>query len=357
MNITAVIMAGGRGERFWPRSTEAKPKQFLDLFDSGKTLIQQTIARILPIVPADHVFIVTNRRYRDHCLEQASELPSCNILEEPCARNTAPCIGWAAQEIIRRMGDAVQIVLPSDHLIKNENEFRLILQQAIRLACLERLVTLGIAPNHPNTGYGYINFGNAFESGLPDVNARVVLSFTEKPDYDTARRYLAQGSYLWNSGIFIWTCSMILKAIATYQPDLAQGLERIARAEAGRKDVIEREYAAFPALSIDRGVLEHAAGLLTIPSAFGWDDVGSWHALDRLSEADAKRNVIRGNVVAVDAERCIIQGGSKLLAAIGLEDLIVIDAEQALLICKKNETDKIPDLLRRIRDTSLDDFL
>lgn len=356
MKKTALIMAGGRGERFWPKSRRNMPKQFLSLTDDGKTMIQLTVERILPLVDMEDIFIVTNRDYRDLVHEQLPQLPEKNILCEPVGRNTAPCIGLGAVHMEKRYGDAVMFVLPSDHLIKYDSIFQGTLSDAAEIAEQgENLVTLGITPDYPETGYGYIKFrpketlGRAFR----------VERFVEKPDLETAKNYLSSEQYLWNSGMFIWKVSTILGALKTHLPETYSGLQRIQGAigTEEEQEVLEREFSALRSESIDYGVMEKAKDIYTLSGSFGWDDVGSWLAVGRIKRSNEFGNVVDGNIVTVDTKDCIIQGGKRLIAIVGMEDVIVVDADDALLICEKDSAGKIKKVLENLRICNRTEFL
>ena len=348
MKKTALIMAGGKGERFWPRSRADMPKQFLPLTEEGRTMIQLAVERILPLVDPKDVFIITNRHYRDLTREQLPGLPEENILCEPTGKNTAPCIGLGAVHIREKYGDAIMYVLPSDHMITDPKGFRAALSSAALVAEQnDNLVTVGITPAYPETGYGYIRFDPERRLG----GAFAVERFVEKPGLETAREYVASQRYLWNSGMFIWKASSILRNFREIMPDTWAGLERIGAAIGtdGLETVLEEEFNAFKAESVDYGIMEKARGIYTVPGAFGWDDVGSWLAVGRFRQEDGSGNVLTGNVVAVDSKNTIIQGEKKLIAAVGLEDLIIVDTEDATLICSKNSTGSIRKVLEELR--------
>lgn len=296
MKVTAVIMAGGRGERFWPKSRGNYPKQFLSLTKDGETMIQKTVKRLLPMVAMEDVFVVTNVSYAALVKEQLPQLPEENILLEPCARNTAPCIGLAAAVIRKKYGEAMMLVLPSDHLIRYEEMYVDTLRQAVAVAEKEQnLVTIGITPTYPETGYGYINFERDTDLGMPGVYR--VERFVEKPDLDTAKEYLASHRYLWNSGMFVWKTSSILANIQKLMPDIYEGLERIEAAvgTGSYASVLETEYHAFRSESIDFGVMEKAENIYTLPGSFGWDDVGNWLAVERINPTNEYGNYIEGD--------------------------------------------------------------
>ena len=342
-------MAGGKGERFWPRSRERLPKQFLALVDPGKTMIQATVDRIRPLVEIQNIYIATNQAYRELVCEQLPDLPEENILLEPCARNTAPCIGWGAVEIRRKYGDAMMLVLPSDHLIRQPGLFHRAMKKAMRVAERgEALVTLGVAPDAPNTEYGYIQY-DADEGD--ENNGFHVKRFVEKPDVNIAKSYLASGEYLWNSGMFIWKASAILKAMEKELPEhyaLLKKIETVSGTslyEQTLRDVFE----TMKPISIDYGIMEKVDNAYVIPVSFGWDDVGSWLAVGRLSSSDESGNVIRGHVVRVDSERCIVQGENRIIALVGMEDAIVVDTKDALLVCAKESVGKIKKAMELLR--------
>ena len=348
MKTTALIMAGGRGERFWPKSRKDRPKQFLSLTDDGKTMIQLTVERILPIVDIEDIYIATNQDYRDLVRQQLPDIPEENILCEPVGRNTAPCIGLGAIHMEKKYEDAVMLVLPSDHLIKYTSMFLNTLSDACEIAQQgDNLVTLGITPDAPETGYGYIKF-------RPDETlgrAFAVEKFVEKPNLETAKEYLRTEQYLWNSGMFIWKESTILENLKEHLPQIYVGLRRIGDAldTPEAETVLKREFPTFPSESIDYGVMEKARNIYIIPGTFGWDDVGSWLAVERIKSSNEFGNVIDGNVVAVNTRNSIVQGSSKLIALVGLSDLIVVDSEDALLICDKDSAGDIKKVLENLR--------
>lgn len=356
MRVTAVIMAGGKGERFWPKSRIACPKQFLSLTTDGETMIQKTVRRLGRLVKPEDIFIVTNVAYMDLVHEQLPDLPHSNILAEPCPRNTAPCVGLAAGIIQKKYGDAVMLVLPSDHLIHAEDMYI----DTLRKACIAaeegmNLVTLGITPTYPETGYGYIKY----VSGSGRNGVYRVERFVEKPDIETARGYLREGTYLWNSGMFIWKASTILTNISMYMPVLSERLMPIVEAydtpHFGK--VLEERFPALPTESIDYGIMEKAEHIFTIPGSFGWDDVGSWLALERINHTDADGNLFAGDVVSVATRNCTVSGGKKLIATLGLEDIVIVDTPDALLVCDKNSTQDIKKILAELREQKRTELL
>ena len=335
MKTTAVIMAGGRGERFWPKSRNATPKQFLSLTKDGETMIQKTVKRLLPIVEAEDIYIVTNAAYTDLVHDQLPDIPKENILAEPCARNTAPCIAFAAAVINRKYEDAVMLVLPSDHLIGYEEIYINTLKKAIKAAEKgKRLVTIGITPEYPETGYGYINFGE--EKG--DVYA--VERFVEKPDLATAKEYLASGRYLWNSGMFVWKISSIMLNLKALMPDIYEGAVRIGEAFGTPQftDVLVKEFTAFRSESVDFGIMEKAKHIYTIPGSFD-------------------KNYIDGDVITIDSKRTTICGGKRLIAAVGTRDIIIVDTDDVLLVCSKNNTQDVKKVIAQLKEQERTEFI
>ena len=356
MKITAVIMAGGKGERFWPQSRSARPKQFLSLTSDGETMIQKTVKRLLPLVAPEDIFIVTNIDYLPLISEQLPEIPDSNVIPEPCPRNTAPCVGLAAGIIQEKYGDAVMLVLPSDHLIHAEDMYLDTLRRAT-LAAEDgtNLVTLGITPTYPETGYGYIRYVRG--SGRNGVYK--VEKFVEKPDLDTARTYLRDGHYLWNSGMFIWKASTILTNISQFMPTLSAGLVPIVESfnTPHFREVLADKFPALPTESIDYGIMEKAANIYTIPGSFGWDDVGSWLALERINHTDNDGNYFSGDVVGISTRNCTVSGGTRLIATLGLEDIVIVDTPDALLVCDKNSAQDIKKVIAELKEQNRKELL
>ena len=347
MKITAVIMAGGRGERFWPKSRNSRPKQFLSLTSDGETMIQKTVRRLSPLVAPEDIFIVTNAAYKELVADQLPEVPAENVLAEPCARNTAPCIAFAAAVIGRKYDDAMMLVLPSDHLIGYENIYIKTLKKAVSVAEQgKNLVTIGITPTYPETGYGYINFGE--ESG----DAYAVERFVEKPDLPTAKKYLSSGKYLWNSGMFVWKISSVMANLKEFMPEIYEGALRIGESFGtdSFEETLVKEFTAFTSESIDFGIMEKASDIYTIPGSFGWDDVGSWLAVERINETDDDKNYIDGDVITVDSKRTTVCGGKRLIAAIGTRDIIIVDTDDGLLVCSKNNTQDVKKVIAQLKE-------
>lgn len=353
---TILIMAGGRGTRFWPRSRKSLPKQFLSLTGDGKTMIQLTVDRLLPLVNIEDIYISTNAGYYNLVKQQLPDLPEENILCEPIGRNTGPCIGLGAIHIRKKYGDAIMIVLPSDHQIKMPELFRDTLNDASKIAEIDdNLVTIGITPTYPETGYGYIKY----DSSKRIQNGYNVERFVEKPDLATAKQYVSENKYLWNAGQFVWKVSAILHNIQTYMPETYQRLACIEKAihTTSYQKVLSEEFNEMASQSIDYGVLEKAKNIYVVPGNFGWDDVGSWLALERLQKADDKGNVISGNILNIKSQNCIIQGQQKLIAAVDLDNIIIVDTEDAILICSKDHTADIKEAMAELEKKGRDEYL
>ena len=354
----AVIMAGGKGSRFWPRSREKRPKHLLDIF-GGKTIIQETVSRILPFVPPEKIRVVTGESHAESLIRQLPELPRENILVEPVGRNTAPCIGWAAVEIAREDPDEVLAVLPSDQIIVDADRFRSTLEAAAEAAAKgDFLVTIGIPPAGPETGYGYLECGEAVFSVRGEKVFRVA-SIREKPDRKTACRCLALGCFLWNSGMFVWRAGSILRAIERWMPELHVGLLRL-REHPPRElpgEDFRKMYENLPAVSIDYGVMEKADNVLTLRGDFGWSDVGSWDALWEISEKDGCGNAAACRLVGVDSTNVLVHSPKKLVALVGVKDLIVVETEDALLICRRGASQEVKKAVEEIERRRWKEYL
>jgi mannose-1-phosphate guanylyltransferase/mannose-6-phosphate isomerase len=347
----AVILAGGSGTRLWPLSRQALPKQFVSLF-SNRTLLEETIARLAPIMQPIDVTIVTSEAAAKG--EPMVHLSPYAQLLEPCARNTAPAIAIAALKLIQSGMDPVMVVLPSDHMITDVPAFQAALKLAISQAQTGHLVTFGITPTRPETGYGYIQCGEQTNmgAGLP------VAQFKEKPDLDTAKKFLSDGAYYWNSGMFVWRASAILAAIGQHLPALSAVIASMqADLDAGLSlgAAINTHFAAAPSISIDHGVLEKVSQattgpkLVLIPADIGWSDVGSWDSVQDLLDKDTDGNTLRGNVIAHDSRNIQVQGSKRLIAAVGLEDLSIIDTPDALLVTKRGESQGVRHIVEALQ--------
>lgn len=355
-DVHAVILAGGSGTRLWPMSRQSLPKQFVSLF-SNKTLLEETVGRLSPILDARNVTIVTSEAAAKG--EPMVHLAPYDTLLEPCARNTAPAIAIAALKLQRGGRDPIMVVLPSDHMITDVPAFQAALRLAIEHATTGHLVTFGIEPTRPETGYGYIQTET---SDAADV-AQAVARFKEKPDLATAQGFLAAGGYYWNSGMFVWRASSILRAIDAHLPTLAGVIEKM-RVEIAKgatlAAAINAHFAEAPSISIDHGVLEKIASpdapsslkLLLIPANIGWSDVGSWDSVQDLSPKDADGNTLRGNVIAHDSHNIQVQGGKRLVAVVGLDDISIIDTPDALLVTKRGEAQGVRHIVEALQTRS-----
>jgi len=340
----AVIMAGGIGSRFWPMSKESKPKQFIDILGTGETLIQQTYRRLNKICPKENILIVTNRNYKDLCLEQLSDVEQDNILCEPTSRNTAPCIAYAAFKIITRDPNANMIVAPSDHLITNESKFTKIVSDGMKMTSRNNiLLTIGIQPSRPDTGYGYIQFEQ--DSLISDSRIKKVKTFTEKPNQNLALQFLDSGDFLWNSGIFIWSAKTIIKKFRKHLRDLYDIFEdgKNHYNTSKETDYINRMFPACKNISIDYGIMEKSDNVFVFPADFGWSDLGTWSSLYNHLTLDKNENTIQGkNVFVYDSKKNIINvPDSKTVILQGLNGYIVVEDENQLLICRKEDEQKI----------------
>ncbi len=356
MTRFAVIMAGGLGERLWPLSRKETPKQFLRLLGE-RTLLQQTVERIALLVRREDTYIVVGRQHVTSVREQLPDLPLRNILVEPMGRGTAPCVGLAATRLSRVDPSGVMIVLPADHAIADEERFLQLLNDAATVASAgTHLVTLGITPNHPATGYGYIQALNHFVASGPSTGSEVleVERFAEKPDLETAERFLQEGGYYWNSGMFIWRVDAILREMKEHMPKLHSALMEIEQ-HAGTptyEENLERIYAKQEANSIDYGVLEKSEHVLVIPTGdIGWSDVGDWSALGGVLETDEVGNLIRASHIGVDTSNCTIisrhaSDKKRLVATLGLSDIVIIDTDDVLLVMDKSRAQEVKKILK-----------
>ncbi|MFD2037302.1 mannose-1-phosphate guanylyltransferase [Belliella marina] len=328
-----VIMAGGIGSRFWPYSRNNRPKQFLDILGTGRTLLQMTFDRFLNMTDPDRFFVVTNKQYFDLAKEQLPEIPESNILKEPQRRDTANCIAYASYKIQQKDGDAKIIVSPSDHLILNEISFVQNMNKAM-VACEEdgRLITIGIQPNRPETGYGYIQYFSN-DSDAP----KKVKTFTEKPNLKLAKTFIESGDFVWNSGMFVWKVQSIIRAFEKYMPEVSEVFEEGADFYNTEREneFIVNAYSQVKNISIDFGVMEKSDEVYVILGEFGWSDLGSWMSLYEIRDKDSSNNVVEGNALLYDTENCYVKVPSnKLVVVQGLENYLVNESDNVLLICK-----------------------
>ena len=341
-----MIMAGGIGSRFWPMSTTERPKQFVDILGLGKTMIQMTVERLLPLCPKENFWVVTGRQYVDVVKEQLPDIPEDNILAEPAARNTAPCIAYACWKIRKNHPDANIIVTPSDALVLDAQTYRNVLSDALAFAAdQERIVTIGICPNRPETGYGYIKTGELVAGEVCKVD-----SFREKPVLEVARQYLAEGGYLWNAGIFVWNVATIVNAFRKYSPGIADIMDRMSESFYSENEVsaVETLFPTCERISIDYAVMEKSDNIYTIPADFGWSDLGTWGSLwERESRTEEGNAVVGDGVRLIDCKDCIVHVPEIGKAVIqGLEDYIVSQYGDRLLICRKDHEQKITDYIK-----------
>ncbi len=334
-NLFVVIMAGGVGVRFWPYSRNSRPKQFLDVLGTGKTLIQSTFERLLPICPVENIYVVTHEEHASLVKEQLPQLDDDQILAEPMRKNTAPCILYASYKIAQRNKDAVILVSPSDHLILNENEFHDVVKKATEQAKeQDKLLTIGITPTRPETGYGYIQFHT--EKSF----AKKVKTFTEKPELSLAKKFLESGDFVWNSGIFIWGVQAILKAFQEHLPEMTEIFEEIkSRLSTNEeKEVILAAYAQCKNISIDYAIMEKAKNVYVCPGNFSWSDLGSWSSIYEISAKDRNNNVVNANTIIYESRNCIVKGSpDKLIVIQGLNGYLVGEFGNVIIVCEKDK--------------------
>ncbi|QEC67474.1 mannose-1-phosphate guanylyltransferase [Panacibacter ginsenosidivorans] len=352
------ILAGGIGSRFWPKSRTPFPKQFLDILNTGKTLIQSTFDRYAAFIPKENIFIITVAEYVDIVKKQLPEADIKNILAEPSRKNTAPCIAYISFKLMQNDPEASLIVAPSDHLVLDNAEFERVAIQALGFAAhMRAFVTLGIKPTYPNTGYGYIQH----ETLAVADNIFKVKTFTEKPNTELAKAFIASGDFLWNAGIFIWKVKQVLHAFEEYQPEMyelfAAELPHYNTPE--EQAALERIYPLCTNISIDYAIMERANNVYVIPSSFGWSDLGTWNSAYDNLEKDYLGNAVAGeNVMIIDATKCMVSATNhKLLVLQGLDDFIVVDTKDVLLICKKDKEQQIKDYVAEVRRNIGDQYL
>lgn len=347
MKNVAIIMAGGKGERLWPRSRDSYPKQFLEIIPKKGSLLQQTVKRILPLVNINDIFIVTSIKYKPLVSKQLPKLPTKNIICEPEAKNTSPAIEYATMVVKERYGDAITIILPSDHVILDNEEFIKTLKHAIELAHKNNLVTLGIKPLSPDTGYGYIKV---------KPNSEDVECFKEKPDLIKAKEYLKNGHYYWNSGMFIWKVSTILDAFDKHMNAQHKAFTELFNSK-NKRGLIAKTYHDLESISIDYAIMEKAKNVKAIKSIFRWDDVGSWLSLSRINKLDINNNFLEGNVLSIDTKNSIVSSHGKLIATLGVDNLIVIETKDSILIASKDKLKDIKKIRKSLKDKNQNLYL
>ena len=360
-NVFAVIMAGGVGSRFWPRSREKSPKQLLEIVSKG-TMIQNTVKRIESVIDPKHTIIVTNKLQKAAIVKQLPHIAAENIIVEPLGRNTAPAIGLAAAFIRRTDPEAVMVVLPADHIMQDEAEFHRVLNLAIWVAYeSKRLITIGIHPTRPETGYGYIQVIDDEDRSNPYFERGVfrVKTFAEKPNLETAKQFLESGDFLWNSGMFIWRVDAIMREIEHLLPEMAQEMKKVEDAlDSDKYDhVLETAYRTIRAISIDYGVMEKAHDVLVLRGNFGWSDVGSWDEVYRITGKDEHGNSVTGKTFLQGTKNTLIHAGDKFVATIGVEGLVIIATDDAVLVCKQGESQDVKEVVDYLRRKQITDFL
>jgi len=355
MKLYAVIMAGGVGSRFWPRSKKKTPKQLLNIIGEH-TMIQATVNRLAGFIEKENIYVITNQVQRQEVINQLSEVPEENIIEEPFGRNTAACIGLASVIIKAKDPDAVTIVLPADHIIKDEEKFKQVLMNAAKYANeYKGLVTIGITPTRPETGYGYIQINDKQVA----VNIFPVYTFAEKPNYATALRFVESGDFLWNSGMFIWRVDVILDEIKNLMPDLYDGLILIEKnlTSPNFKDELKRVYAQLKKISIDYGIMEKSSRVFLTKGSFNWSDVGSWEEVYQLSEKNENGNAAIGKVYTNMVSDSYIYSPDKVTAVIGLDNVIVINHNDTVLICRRDKAQDVKEIVDYLKINKMDEYL
>jgi len=352
-NNYCVIMAGGIGARFWPMSRATHPKQFIDILGTGETLIQQTFRRFERVCPSENIYIVTNEIYRDLVKQQLAGINDTQILCEPSRRNTAPCIAYANYTILQRNPDANIVVAPSDHIILKEDSFTEVIQTALAATAEnDWLLTLGIKPSRPDTGYGYIQYDDSCHYAGDD-RLRKVKTFTEKPQLEMARQFLQSGDFLWNSGIFIWSLKSIMKAFESYLPEVdsifKEGIGVIGTP--AEKEFIANAYTICRNISIDYGIMEKATNVYVLASDFGWSDLGTWGSLyDTRPRNEDGNSIVGNNVMTYNSRNCIVNmPKDKLVVLQGLNDYIVVEDDNILLICRREDEQHIRQFVTDVR--------
>ncbi|HRH49968.1 MAG TPA: mannose-1-phosphate guanylyltransferase [Panacibacter sp.] len=352
------ILAGGIGSRFWPQSRASYPKQFLDILNTGKTLVQTTYERYASFLPEENIYIITVDEYTDIVKEQLPDVNPANILAEPSRKNTAPCVAYIAFKLFQKDPEASLIIAPSDHLVLDNTEFERVAFEALGFAAhMKAFVTLGIKPTYPNTGYGYIQ-----HETIPVAdNIFKVKTFTEKPNTDLARTFIASGDFLWNAGIFIWQVKDIIKAFEKYQPEMYEmfAAEQQHFNTTEEQNALGRIYPLCTNISIDYAIMEEAGNVYVIPSSFGWSDLGTWNSAYDSLEKDYLGNAVAGdNVMVIDATKCMVSAShEKLLVLQGLDDFIIVDTEDVLLICKKEKEQQVKEYVAEVKRNKGDKYL
>lgn len=355
MKVYGVIMAGGGGTRFWPLSRQTKPKQLLNL--SGKEImVNETIDRLAKTADKNDIFIVTNKTQAP-TMQEVTEgrILKDHILAEPSARNTAACIGYAAMEIVKKYGDGIMVITPSDAFIKDTEEFTRVLSVAVDAAMEnDKLVTVGITPTFPATGYGYIKYNSNDEAA-----AKTVEEFKEKPDFETAKSYVESGNYAWNSGMFIWKASTILRNFENFLPNIYVDIVKIgdAMGTEAEYDVINEVYPQIQSISIDYGIMEKSKDVCVVPGEFGWNDVGSFDMLKVMHEEDADGNVIVGNCVNIDTKNSVVYSSGRLVTTLGLDNVVVVETPDGIMVCNKDRVQDVKLIVDQLKAEGRNEYL
>ncbi len=353
--MKAVILAGGRGTRFWPASRKVLPKQFLRIFGS-RTLLQETVERLKPLLSLEDIYVACGQDYVEHLQDQIPNLLPEQIIVEPMGRNTAPCIGLAALYLKQLFSEETMIVLPADHKVRDVEELHQMLRAAEEMARKGWLVTFGIRPAYPATGYGYLEQGN-FIDHFQGKAAYRVARFTEKPHRATAEKFLEAGTYYWNSGMFVWSTTRILAEIERWIPELHLALQEIQQ-NIGNLERVREVFSRLESISIDFGVMEKARQIATLPCHLGWNDIGNWKALENILTPDDQGIVASGDYVCIDSRKSILHAPKgKMVALVGVEDLVVVDTPDALLICAANRTEDVKWVLEKIEQLGREELL
>jgi mannose-1-phosphate guanylyltransferase len=359
--LHAMIMAGGGGTRFWPRSRQQRPKQFLAI-GGERTLLQQALDRVeSATLPAERCWVITAAAYLDETRRQIPDLPDDHLVGEPCGRDTAPCIGLGAALIFRQDPNAVMLVTPADHVIEPVREFQRAVSVAAQMAEEHptSIVTFGIPPTFPSTGYGYIHRGQQLAQ-RQGISVFRVAGFREKPVANLAEQFFVSGEYFWNSGIFVWKAATVLEALKRHRPALYDAVSRIADTwpTGRRQEVLEHEYPKLEKISIDYAVMEHARDVLVVQAPYRWDDVGSWLALERLNPQDAQGNTVQGGHIGLKTNNCVIVGDAdRLIATIGVSDLLIVQDDDCTLVAHRSDEGTVKQLVEELRKRGLDRHL
>lgn len=355
-NTYVVIMAGGIGSRFWPFSRTNYPKQFHDVLGIGESMLQMTAKRFKNICPPENIFVVTNKDYEGLVKEQLPQLQDNQILLEPIGRNTAPCIAYASYKISQINPDANLVVTPSDHVVLKEDVFTSVITEAVEAAAKDDvLITLGITPSRPDTGYGYIQYIDA-----PSQSLKKVKTFTEKPNLELAQLFLKSGDFVWNSGIFIWNVQSIIRAFRQHLPEISEVFEEGGTSfnTLNEKEFISRAYSHCGNISIDYGIMEKVNNVYVLLSDIGWSDLGTWKSLYTICEKDENQNVVDGQAILYDTKDCIIKTPKdRLVIAQGLEDYIIAEYDNVLMICKKEEEQKVKEFMADAKASKGADYI